>query len=76
MWGRLELLPYSVLGLLFASTYHNPTNAANGFAVEPRSLTTFSDPDIVSLGTSPNPNLDPYDPRSHLYKILIPRARE
>ncbi|KAG8810372.1 hypothetical protein FRC17_002960 [Serendipita sp. 399] len=62
------LLPFSFLPLLFAST----ALAAN---VEPRELTLLPDTDLVSLATTPNPakNLDPYDPHSHLYKILIPR---
>jgi hypothetical protein len=54
------------------------STSALGLNVEPRSLTTFSDADIVSLGTTPDPlrHIDPYNPESHLYKILIPRARE
>ncbi|KAG8862214.1 hypothetical protein FRC20_011301 [Serendipita sp. 405] len=69
MWTQLRLLPYSFLSLLLAST----VLAVN---VEPRELTLLPDADLISLATSPDPvkNLDPYNPHSHLYKILIPRA--
>lgn len=72
MWASVGLLPCSILTLLFTST----ATLAASFHVEPRSLTTFSDTDIVSLGTTPDPlkHIDPYNPHSHLYRILIPRA--
>jgi glutaminyl-peptide cyclotransferase len=70
MLTSLRILPCSLLTLLFTSTV--------ALYVEPRSLTTFSDTDLVSLGTTPSPtkNIDPYNPHSHLYNILIPRPCE
>jgi hypothetical protein len=71
MWSQLLLLlPLSAVSLLFTS--------AAGLRVEPRSLTAFSDSDLKLLASSPDPvkHIDPYNPHSHLYKILIPRARK
>ncbi|CAG7846132.1 Peptide hydrolase {ECO:0000256/RuleBase:RU361240} {ECO:0000256/RuleBase:RU361240} [Serendipita indica DSM 11827] len=66
MWT--QLFPSSFLALLLASV-------TAGYHVEPRSLNLFSDTNLVSLATTPDPrkNIDPYDPHSHLYNILIPR---
>ncbi|PVG02832.1 hypothetical protein CPB86DRAFT_725229 [Serendipita vermifera] len=68
MWSQLLLLPLSAVSLLLTS--------AAALRVEPRSLTAFSDGDLKLLASTPDPvkHIDPYNPNSHLYKILIPRA--
>lgn len=66
----LRLLVIPVLSVFFT--------LAVAFDAEPRSLDALSDAEIVALARTPDPirHLDPYDPNSHLYKILIPRPRK
>lgn len=70
MWSQVRLLPYSLLYLLLSS-------AGITVNVEPRSLSELTDEELTSLASTPPAakHLDPYDPNSHLFKILIPRAR-
>ena len=67
---RLSLLPLCVVSLLFISVGWSAD-------IKPRLLTQLSEDDLRILASKPDPvkHLDPYDPKGHLYKVLIPRAR-
>ena len=67
---RLGLLPHCIVSLLFVSVGWSTD-------IKPRSLTQLSEDDLRTLASKPDPvkHLDPYDPKGHLYKILIPRPR-
>lgn len=67
---RLGLLPHCIVSLSFVSLGWSAD-------IKPRSLAQLSEDDLRTLALKPDPvkHLDPYDPKGHLYKILIPRSR-
>jgi glutaminyl-peptide cyclotransferase len=67
---RLGLLPRCTVSLLLISVGWSAD-------VQLRSLAQFSEDDLRTLASKPDPikHLDPYNPEGHLYKILIPRPR-
>lgn len=67
---RLSPLPLCIVSLLYVSIGWSAD-------IRPRLLAQLSQDDLRILASKPDPvkHLDPYDPKGHLYKILIPRPR-
>ena len=67
---HLSPLPLCIVSLLFISVGWSAD-------IKPRTLAQLSEDDLRTLASKPDPlkHLDPYDPKGHLYKILIPRPR-
>jgi len=67
---RPSPLPLCIVSLLFISVGWSAD-------IRPRLLAQLSEDDLRTLASKPDPikHLDPYDPKGHLHKILIPRPR-